>query len=190
MDCDDTTLPLRADPSVTRITYDEPTTGCCLPMPCCAGAQARQYNRINEDSLETNRACYLACCFEVYDNVSKQYLDMNPFKPTCFGLCKPQFASYKDSMYFLYCIPMSWLWDCCCKPCFGELVTVAPFYCDCCPHPGHTLCVRCCSTSFMYGTSDSQAFTEKLMAQVKASNAKGSHKGGAPVVADDKMARE
>ena len=36
----------------------------------------------------------------------------------------------------------------------------------------------------------SQAFTEKLMAQVKASNAKGSHKGGAPVVADDKMARE
>ena len=102
MDCDARTLPLRADPNLTRITYHEPTEGCCLPMPCFACAKGRDYNRINEDSIETNRTCYQCFTCDTFDSVHKTYLDMNPFKPTCFGLCKPQFTSYKDSMYFLY----------------------------------------------------------------------------------------
>ena len=195
MDCDARTLPLRADPNVTRITYHEPTEGCCLPMPCCACAKGRDYNRINEDSIETNRTCYQCFTCDTFDSVHKTYLDMNPFKPTCFGLCKPQFTSYKDSMYCLYCIPCACYWDCCYKPCYGELVTVAPYYCDCCPY---TLCIRCCSFPYMIGTKDSQSFTEKLMAQVQAMNAPGAHtgginltEGGAPAVAEaEKMNRD
>ena len=194
MDCDARTLPLRADPNVTRITYHEPTEGCCLPMPCCACAKGRDYNRINEDSIETNRTCYQCCTCDTFDSVHKTYLDMNPFKPTCFGMIKPQFTSYHDSCFLLYCIPMSCCWDMCCKPCYGELVTVAPCYCDCCPH---TVCVRCCSQPFMCGTQDSKAFTEKLMASVEAMNAPGAHESGvdikgvgAPSAADHKIARD
>ena len=41
MDCDAKVLPIRADPNVTRITYNEPATGCCLPLACCACAKER-----------------------------------------------------------------------------------------------------------------------------------------------------
>ena len=124
--------------------------------------------------METNRACYLCCCCDSVDCVSKSYLDTYPFTPNCLGYVQPQFHSYKDSCYFLYFIPCSCMWDLFCKPCCGELVTIAPCYCDCCPY---TCCIRFCSFTFLVGTGDSRMFTLNLMNQIKACNSAGAHEG-------------
>ena len=162
--------------------HSEQVKGCCMPPPCVACAAARSYTRVYEDSIEQNVATYSCCCCSVTDGIRKHYLDVHPFKPACCDLITPKFYSYKDAMYCCF-IPCSCTYDCCCKPCWGEMVMI--YYCfDCCPE---TICVKCfgmARTPLICGLADSQAFAGHLAKQAAVARGDESLTGGAPTTAE------
>jgi len=163
--CAAPTLPLRHEKAKTAIIYDEPSSGCCLPPPCCQCVKARTHARVNEDSLEYNRPCFNVCCCTPVDSVKKLYLDVPPFGTCLSGGVAPLISSYKESCYFLGVIPCHFAYESFVRPCYGEMLCLSPCYC---PALGcQAMHQRICCIPFLGGLTNAENFKEILTVQAR-----------------------
>jgi hypothetical protein len=156
----------------------------CIRKPfryCLANADARAYNRVTEDALETNRPALFRCMFchvipgvpipipwtycRVTDSVEKTYFDIPPYAPKCAacipGTGLPYYGSQSEAQIcFKY--PYSQQYDDYCKPYFGGIVYKAPIA----PAGLEWLCIRTCSYPAVWGVVDSTLLAEAIRGQV------------------------
>jgi hypothetical protein len=163
--CRPPTLPVRQEKGKTAIIYDEPSSGCLLPPPCCQCVKARSHARVNEDSLEYNRPCFNVCCCSTVDSVKKLYFDLPPFGTAFGGMVVPQISTYRETCYCIGVIPLHFAYESCIKPCYGEMLCISPCFCPCLGCP--VMQQRCCSIPFLGGLTNAENFKEIVNAQAR-----------------------
>jgi len=179
-----------ADPAFPAL--DSHLAMACLPdfirkpfRYCLANADARAYNRVTEDALETNRPALFRCMFchvipgvpipvpwtfcRVTDSVEKTYFDVPPYTAKCATCCTwcvpgtglPYYGSQTEAQIcFKY--PYSRQYDDYCKPYFGGIVYKAPIA----PAGLEWLCIRTCAYPAVWGVIDSTRLAEAMQRQV------------------------
>jgi len=99
---------------------------------CGCAAEKRWYFKVQENRLEWNspKCLFPLCCDEncICDWVTVKYFD-KVRSQQCLGLagicCEGHFVSYKETMFCCFCCDCHCLYDCFCRPCFGEFVALA-----------------------------------------------------------------